>query len=292
MDKTGQVTVPIGSVDELLSVAQALEREAAARYRGLSERMARQGDAAMAEQFDVLAQIEDRHAKHVADSGEALLGHTPIPIAASWDLPAGYDEEEASGAMLGAYQALAFAVRNEERAFAFYAYVAAEAEDPGVRLLAEELARDELEHAALLRHNRRRAFHVERPASAQMPRSVDALRALGRGWDAVAGAAHAALAKALDEIGESEDASIFRRLAAQEEIAASGVTATAIPELRSAGDGLRLLEESFDRYAQIGERSDDEQVVAEAQRLAGEVVAHLAAAGGARSNTLLAAGAR
>jgi hypothetical protein len=43
----------------------------------------------------------------------------------------------------------------------------------------------------------------------------------------------------------------------------------------------------FDRYASIAERSDDEALVAEAQNLASTVVARLAIAGGAQSNSLL-----
>lgn len=292
MGTTGQVTAHVASADELLAVAQALEREAAARYRALSARMARQGDSSMAAQFAVLAGMEDRHASDIAERGQALLGHAPALPSAGWDLPPTYDEEEARGAMLGAYQALAFAVRNEERAFVFYTYVAAEAEDPEVRALAEQLARDELQHAALLRHHRRRAFHAERPVAAEIPQSVDALRRLAQRWDRQAAAAHAALAKALDEVGETEDAAIFRRLAAQEAEAAAGAVGDVIPKLRSAADGLRLLEEAFDRCASIGEKSNDERVVAEAQRLAGERIARLALAGGARSNTLLGVGAR
>jgi rubrerythrin len=286
MSGTGQTPTPVGSVDELLAVAQALEQEAAARYRALSTRMARQGDAEMAARFEFLAGIEDRHATHVADRGLALLGHAPDPARVRWELPTGYDEEAASNAALSAYQALAFAVRNEERAFAFYTYVAAEAEHPDLRALAEELARDELEHAALLRHHRRRTFHADRPAAAERPESVEALRLLAKRWDAEAAAAHTALAKALDEAGESVDAAIFRRLAEQEGGAVAGA---ATVKLRSAADGLRLLEEGFDRYAMIGERADDERVVAEAQRLASEMVGRLALAGGARSNTLLGA---
>jgi rubrerythrin len=289
---TGQVTARVDSADELLAVAVALEREAAARYRALSARMARQGDASIAAQFNVLAGMEDRHASNVAERGQALLGHAPALRSAGWDLPPTYDEEEARGATLGAYQALAFAVRNEERAFVFYTYVAAEAEDPEVRALAEELARDELEHAALLRHHRRRAFHTERPHAVEIPQSVDVLRASAQRWDCEAAAAHAALAKALDDVGETEDAAIFRRLAAEEEKTAASAVGGAIPRLRSAADGLRLLEEAFDRFALIGEKSNDEQVVAEAQRLAGETIARLALAGGARSNTLLGVGPR
>ena len=51
------------SADDLLAVAEALEHEAAARYRSLAARMARQGDAELAAQFDALAGMEDRHAE-------------------------------------------------------------------------------------------------------------------------------------------------------------------------------------------------------------------------------------
>ncbi len=287
-----QDNIRMDSADDLLAVAAALEREAAARYRALSARMLRQGDAALAAQFDGLAAMEDRHAGDVAARSEALLGHAPSVRGAGWELPPTYDEEEARGATLSPYQALAFAVRNEERAFVFYAYVAAEAEDPGVHALAEALARDELEHAALLRRHRRRAFHSARPVAVEIPSTVEELRATARGWDSQAAAAHAALAQALDVAGEAEDAAIFRRLAAQEEKSAAGATGAAVPGLRSAADGLRLLEEAFDRLALIGERSNNEDVVAEAQRLAGETVARLALAGGARGNALLGAAPR
>ncbi len=116
------------------------------------------------------------------------------------------------------------------------------------------------------------------------------LRASARQWDGAAAAAHAALAKALDDVGESADASVFRRLAAEEEKTAAGAIGPALPKLRNAADGLRVLEEAFDRFALIGERSKDERVVAEAQRLSGAMIARLALAGGARGNTLFQAG--
>jgi len=191
---------------------------------------------------------------------------------------------------LSVYQALAFAVRNEERAFAFYSYVAAEAKSPDIRALAEEMASEELQHAALLRHYRRRAFHRQRPATIETPQNVDDLRALARRWEAEAAAAHAALADALAARGELSDAGIFRRLAEEERQSAEGAAAAATFEMRGATDGLRALEECFDRYALIAERAQDEEVVAVAQRLAGRIVARLALAGGVRSNTLLSGG--
>ena len=54
------------------------------------------------------------------------------------------------------------AVRNEERAFAFWSYVAAHAEVAEVRQAAETMAHEELGHVSILRRERRNAFHAER----------------------------------------------------------------------------------------------------------------------------------
>ncbi|WP_446737741.1 ferritin family protein [Rhodoblastus sp. 17X3] len=254
--------------------------------------MARQGDMEMTALFDTLAGMEDRHASQIGDRSLELLGHRPDIAQVKWETPPGYDEDEARGAELGAYEALAFAVRNEERAFAFYSYLSAEAESDEIRGMAENFARDELQHAALLRQHRRRAFHAKRPATFEIPTNVDELRALARRWDAEAAVAHAGLADALRTNGEEEDAATFQRLAEDELRCAAGVHADLASVLRSAADGLRILEECFDRYASIAERSDDEALVAEAQNLASTVIARLAIAGGARSNSLLVAGGK
>jgi hypothetical protein len=60
------------------------------------------------------------------------------------------------------YRALSMAVRNEERAFAFWSYVAAHAGQGEIKRAAETMARQELEHVAKLRKERRRAYHEER----------------------------------------------------------------------------------------------------------------------------------
>ena len=287
MGDTGQVNVRVESIDDLLAVAEALEKEAAARYRELTARMRQQGDAQLAAQFEALARMEDRHAAQIGDRSEVLSGQRPDPNRVVWDTPSNADDDAGRGAEISAYQALAYAVRNEERAFAFYAYLSAEAESAEIRTLAEDMAREELQHAALLRQYRRRAFHENRPLARETPETVDELKRLARRWDGEAAASHAALAAALDAIGEAADAAIFRRLAEDEARSAANEPITAAAKLRSAADGLRLLEESFDRYVSIAERSADEILVAEAQRLAERTVARLALAGGARSNSLL-----
>ena len=165
-------------------------------------------------------------------AGHYSVTRLTLPASVGTSQP-NFDEAVAGRASLSAYQALAYAVRNEERAFTFYTYVAAEADRPDIRALAEDLARDELRHATLLRHYRRRAFHAERPAAVELPETVEALRAMSRRWDADAAAAHTALAAILDEAGELEDAAIFRRLAAREAGAADGEAANSVPTLRS-----------------------------------------------------------
>ncbi len=282
----------IGSAADLLAVAHALEQAAAARYRALAAGMARQGDTELAALFAELAALEDRHAAQVTARSGALLGHPPGRQGAGWAQGAGWEVPEGddvAAATLNAYQALAYAVRNEERAFAFFTYVAAEAAHQAVRVLAEELARDELRHAAMLRHWRRQAFHADRPEMLELPQTVDRLRAQAQQRDAQA-AAHAALAASLAANGETDDAAIFQRLAAEERAAAAGAQPGAAAVLSSAAAGLRLLEAAFEDYARIGDRSQDAGVVAEAQRLAGVIVTRLARAGGARRNPMLGGG--
>jgi hypothetical protein len=59
---------------------------------------------------------------------------------------------------------LDLALINEERTFAFYARVAAKTSDPEARALAETLAAEELDHVALLRLHRLKAWPGEREA--------------------------------------------------------------------------------------------------------------------------------
>jgi len=110
---------------------------------------------------------------------------------------------------------------------------------------------------------------------------------LGKRLVCEAAAAHKALAASLRARGETDDASRFERLADEEARCAGEAAADAVPPLRNAADGLRLLEQSFDHFALIAERSGDETIVAEAQRLASKMIARLASTGGARGNSLL-----
>jgi rubrerythrin len=269
----------IRSVEDLLSVAEAMERDSADRYRRFAADLRKRGDESVAAEFEALAALEDRHVGEVAARAHSVLGKPAGPLPVGWRLPPSLGDEEARGALLNAYQALAFAVRNEERAFAFYTYVAAAAGNQAVRRLAEDLARDELEHASRLRRLRRRAFHQDRPAKLEIPTSVERLSVLVRQWEKSAALAHARLADRAEQAGRQEEAEIFRRLAAEEDAAAVDAPIALAPPLVSAAEGLRLVEETFDRLTLIAERAKDERVLAEAQRLAEGLIARLALAG-------------
>ena len=114
-----------------------------------------------------------------------------------------YDDEARDPYQSSPYKALAFAVHNEEIAFRFYTHVAAESENETVRQYAEVLAREELGHAALLRAERRLAYHAERETNMVEPRLNP--KVVHNGADLLAAAIHIDhnLANEMNKIAEN-----------------------------------------------------------------------------------------
>ncbi|MER8461814.1 hypothetical protein [Mesorhizobium sp. M1396] len=79
----------------------------------------------------------------------------------------------ASSEFIDAYHSFAMAVGNEERAFAFWSDVAANATLTEVQSTAEQMARGKLEHARIPRVERRRAFLSNRESGAAPAGSRD-----------------------------------------------------------------------------------------------------------------------
>jgi rubrerythrin len=256
-----------------MAVATAMEEEAAARYRQMSNRMRLQGEESLAGLFTFLAGIEEKHAAHVRERSVRFSGHVPDTGAIRWELPEKFEEEESRSYLLTPYRALAIAVRNEDRAFAFYSYLAAHAETAEIRRIAEELAKDELDHAALLRRERRKAWRTERPAQPSGPADAGAFLARIAAIESFTARAHRALAARLVEQGRTFEAGVFEEAAEDEERGArdaeSRSTGPAIvlneasPE--TLRDGLRLLEYAFDQYAEVADKASDELVLTVAQ---------------------------
>lgn len=150
------------SVVELMAVALGMEREAHQRYEDLTARMERAGDARLAATFRNLADLERQHRGQLEAWATRESRVAPEPRQFRWLLPETFDAAGEDAEPLDPYRALAIAVRNEERAFSFYSYLAAVTDSP-VRERAEALAREELGHIALLRRMRRQAYHENRP---------------------------------------------------------------------------------------------------------------------------------
>src|SRR5262249_24274913 len=145
---------------------------AAARYAMLADCMRRVDQREVADLLDELAAEERGHVDSVETLAQQKLHHAPGAAPPHAVLPKTFarQEEATAAALLSAYRTLSIAVRHEERAFAFWTYVAAHSDNSALRDLAETFARQELIHAAKLRLARRRAFHAERGRLALMAR--------------------------------------------------------------------------------------------------------------------------
>nr|ACF98094.1 hypothetical protein [uncultured bacterium 1042] len=154
----------VETMDELLAIAYAMEQEAVAGYSELAGRMRRENRPELAAVFDTLVGEESRHLDNVVSWSETVSGKPPDLNNIRWKRAETFDDEGARAIapeLLSAYRAFSMAVRNEERAFIFWTYVAAHAPREELRMAAERMAREELAHLATLRRERRRAFHAQ-----------------------------------------------------------------------------------------------------------------------------------
>lgn len=204
---------------ELVGIANAIEQESVRRYAALAEGMALRGEATTAAALRVMLDEERKHVDAVADwaasIGEALPGAEKFKRSVPADLWKAWDEA-AGSARLTPYRAFAIAADSEQKAFAFYSYLAAETADPRIRAQAEQLAIEELGHAALMRRFRRQAWHRERRdeagAAPAAITSADQLHALLGRHEAEIKARHGAIAARLRALGDDEDAALLERL--------------------------------------------------------------------------------
>jgi rubrerythrin len=167
------LSTKVKTTGDLMSIALQAEREAIRRYSQLSDRMREAGNESAAALFDRMVIEEQEHERLLLEwMARESIDENPDIGPISWSDPqvsTTYDDEARNPHRSTPYKALAFAVHNEEIAFRFYTHVAAESDNETVRKYAEILAREELGHAALLRAERRRAYHLERDTSLTEP---------------------------------------------------------------------------------------------------------------------------
>lgn len=285
---------PIGTAEELMDVAVGMEHEAALRYEQLAAMVARQGKPELATLFGRLAELEKTHEDQLSHWAQRDGLRAPQPVQFSWRMPETFDQAEGSQ-VFGPYEALAVAVRNEERAFAFYTYVAASALNEEVRRRAESMAREELEHVSLLRRWRREAFHASRQPRRRNPRTLEELFALSAAMEIASAEVNDAAAAAVGASGAVEAAAVLRRLADKARghaggaapnvpgsDAAEGARAAGLlrPGSLTAEKAVRLsiqdAEEILDTYLAAAEHATEETLLNEAQKLAEQSLGRLA----------------
>lgn len=269
---TSEPSTQVRSMDELMAVAFAMEKESADRYAALAARMRAAGREDLAAVFDRLVREEAGHMDMVVAWSQQALHHAP---PAAEQAPEGvFDDEGAalvSPELQDAYHSFAMAVRNEERAFAFWSYVAAGAPTPEIREAAERMAREELEHARTLRRERRKAFFAGRTG-----KPVTTLRSLAAVEREVA-----AGLEALAASGAGPATGDYRALAAEARRLADGLDAAPLGEPSAAGvpaaSSLEALCEWLaEHYVEAGETLPSQAARDRAQALATSAIRRLA----------------
>lgn len=263
------------SLDELFALANAMEQEAATKYAELAEEMQRQDRPDLTGVFRDLAAAEREHVDSVQRWSQSRRGKLPDPALVRWEAPETFDSsataEIKASKLMTPYRALAMAVRNEERAFAFWSYLAAFAADSEIKAAAEAMAAEELGHVATLRKARRRAYRQEpdavRPGEAPAER-IDA------------GVLERRLASRLDQLEGAFDlvqTSRIRELADEARSMSGQADGFGrFPASLEQRDVETIAEALTDAYLEAAETSDSPAHLETLQALAGRSIARLA----------------
>ena len=291
----------VSSIDEILSLASAMERQAATRYELFGRCMRQVGHLELAAVFESLCAEEKRHVEGVERLSDELLSRSPSADVMDWIVPETFSAEEAgSPSQLTVYDVLAIAIRSEERAFSFWTYVAATAKSEPVRVQAETMARQELIHASRLRHERRMAYHAglrsPRPTHASVAEVPDAAAVWreARRLEALAAGFLASVAARLLQLKDEESAILLQtiaenmRLIVPAEAQKSGsapdddLIRRSIDAAAATGrsgllfEAAGVIDRLAERYARMLGASPDATVTAEIEKFASPALKHLA----------------
>ncbi len=143
---------PIQTPPELYAHAIAIEQEAAQRYGEFAERMSDLGNQDVAQIFSMLARLEGEHLQTLQNRTEGVELPRIDPRQYHW-IDADAPETAAREwlfRLLTPRQALLIALDAEKRAQAFFERVFITATDPGLRMLAKEMALEENEHIGMV----------------------------------------------------------------------------------------------------------------------------------------------
>ena len=208
--------------------------------------------------------------------GRDLVEQSPVGRG-SVDLRETFDAETAreigTSRVTTAYRALAMAVRNEERAFAFWSYVAAYSEDSEIKQAAEAMAHEELAHVSTLRKERRRAYHKEREETERRGRDKGVMQIDARALELRLASQLADLERGLVGAAATRTRELLEETM---QISRQAEGIGKFPASLEQRDAETISEVLADAYLESAESSDDQTQVALLQGLAGRAIARLA----------------
>jgi len=255
------------------------------------------GERRIAGTFRGLIEQQRDHIEEIARRSRDLTGALPLARTADpRDLPtetARLWDEAAVSATLTPYSALGIAVESEMQVFAFYSYIIAHCVDATARATAEWLAGQALAHAAMLRKERRRAYHRDSAERARDPMmTLDAasladFERQSRRLESHAANVHRGIAARLAALAEDAASATIAEIADREESEAAGLSANQ-PRVPLAGvqvvtpplllrEALRQAEQLHSAYLRLAGRTRDEAVLAAAQEAAARTMKSLSA---------------
>ncbi len=166
---TASPPVAVQSLRELYAIAVEMAEQAGRRYGGLAARTDENFWPVRCV-FEVLTTREHDRARSLIAACREACGRPPSASDLRW-IPTGLvptDElaDIGNSGLSTTYTAWTLAVRHRQRAFVFWTYVIALADDPEVRKKAEELAQEALRDGNVLRRERRLAWREVRNKSA------------------------------------------------------------------------------------------------------------------------------
>ncbi|MFD2249453.1 rubrerythrin [Pseudochelatococcus lubricantis] len=267
----------VRSPGELMATASSIAEDAASRYEAQAGRMRRAGADALASAYDELAR---QQREQIGRSLSRFVGatHAAACLLAVEGLLDDEGTDAAAVELLDPYRIFAVAVRNCERAFAFWSYVAAQASSAEVRQAAEYLAGRELERVAWLRRRRRSSYHALRGRADRRAAVPDAMESR----------LAALLAEKMatcdgDDAGRRELEALARQTRERAAQLARAPFDPSLPSLKhepllpdAAWNGAgALCEALLDRYLELAGEARDEAERSRAQAFAAELIACL-----------------
>ena len=167
---------PVRSLIELYAIAFDQAQKAARQYGALAEQTGELLPPLRAV-FEALATRERNRCDSLSAACLAACGRLPDASDLRWapiDLvPAAEIAEIGNSSLSTPYTAWAIAARHRQRAFVFWTYIIALAEDPLIRQTAEKLAHEALSDGNQLRRERRLTWHAGRKIGAENAAKID-----------------------------------------------------------------------------------------------------------------------